>query len=341
MRFSIIMPVYNSESYVNKGIMSIVNQTYNNWELIIIDDGSKDNTYNVCKKMIFDSRIKLFRINNSGPSYARNYGLDKSDGDYILFLDSDDYFEVNALDILKKEIEKNNSEIIFFPNYTDKYKNNNYIIEKNNSIKELIYENNSDLRKDFINLFQYSYIYPVWNKVYSRKIIKKFNARFPESIKFAEDLVFNMKIYPYIEKAQIINKVLYHYVSRESESITTSFNINRFEQINTMYNFCIIILKRWCPESVNFFSNNYILEISVCMNNLFNKDSILKRKERRRFIKQIVNDICVRAVIKETSLIGRRNILIGNLIMYHQISLLYIIAKLSRKYNSFFLFLKG
>ena len=120
------MPVYNAENYVNKGIMSIVNQTYNNWELIIIDDGSNDNTYNVCKKMIFDPRIRLFRINNSGPSYARNYGLDKSDGDYILFLDSDDYFEINALNILKGEIEKNNSELIFFANYTDNYKNNNY-----------------------------------------------------------------------------------------------------------------------------------------------------------------------------------------------------------------------
>ncbi|WP_288146922.1 glycosyltransferase family 2 protein [Thomasclavelia cocleata] len=330
MKFSIIMPVYNAENYVNKGIMSIVNQTYNNWELIIIDDGSNDNTYNVCKKMIFDPRIRLFRINNSGPSYARNYGLDKSDGDYILFLDSDDYFEINALNILKGEIEKNNSELIFFANYTDKYKNNNYIIEKNNSIKEVVYKNNNDLKNDFINLFQYSYIYPVWNKVYSRKIIDKYNVRFPELIKFAEDLVFNMKIYPHIEKAQIIKKALYHYVSRENESITTSFNINRFEQLNTMYNYCITVIKKWCPKAINLFSNNYILEVSVCMNSLFNKDSTLKNKERRTFIKHIVNDKRVRAVIKETSLIGKRNILIGKLIMFHQIDLLYIIVKLSR-----------
>ncbi len=324
------MPVYNAENYVNKGIMSIVNQTYNNWELIIIDDGSNDNTYNVCKKMIFDSRIKLFRINNSGPSYARNYGLDKSDGDYILFLDSDDYFEVNALHILKKKIEKSNSELLFFSNCTDKYKNNNYIIEKSNSVKEAVYKNNSDLKNDFINLFQNSYIYPVWNKVYSKKIIEKYNVRFPESIKFAEDLVFNMKIYPHIKKAQIIKEVLYHYVSRESESITTSFNISRFEQLNIMYNYCITIIKKWCPEVINFFSNNYILEVSVCINSLFNKDSTLKNKERRRFIKNIVNDKRVRAVIKETSLIGKRNILIGWLIMFHQVSLLYLIAKLSR-----------
>lgn len=330
MKFSIIMPVYNSENYVNKGINSIVNQSYNNWELIIIDDGSTDNTYNVCKEMTFDLRIKLFRIDNSGPSYARNYGLDKSNGDYILFLDSDDYFEINALDILKGEIEKNNSELIFFANYTDKYKNNNYIIEKNNSLKEIVYKNNNDLKNDFINLFQYTYIYPVWNKVYSRKIINKYNVRFPESIKFAEDLVFNMKIYPHIEKAQIIKEALYHYVSRENESITTSFNINRFEQLNIMYNYCITGIKKWCPETINLFSNNYILEVSVCMNSLFNKDSTLKNKERRTFIKHIVNDKRVRAVIKETSLIGKRNMLIGKLIMFYQIDLLYIIAKLSR-----------
>ena len=108
MKVSIIMPVFNSENYVSKSIDSIMNQTYDNWELIIVNDGSSDDTEAICREYSeCDNRIKLINIKNSGPSVARNIGLQNSKGNYILFLDGDDYFENNVtVDIFTVQIHQ-------------------------------------------------------------------------------------------------------------------------------------------------------------------------------------------------------------------------------------------
>ena len=96
MKFSIIVPTYNREEYIIKCIDSILDQTYDNFEAIIIDDGSTDNTDNLVKKY-HDKRIKYFKNTNHGIGYSRNFGLNKAKGDYIFFLDSDDYLDENML----------------------------------------------------------------------------------------------------------------------------------------------------------------------------------------------------------------------------------------------------
>ena len=104
IKFSIIIPAYNVEKYIAKTIVSILSQKYNNFELIVVDDGSYDNTVNIIKKFD-DSRIKLFCQKNSGVSSARNKGISESSGDYIVFVDSDDYIEDWTLLEISKKIK--------------------------------------------------------------------------------------------------------------------------------------------------------------------------------------------------------------------------------------------
>ena len=118
IKFSIIVPIYNIELYVDKCINSILNQTYSNFEIIAVNDGSTDNSIKVLES-INDSRLSIFTKINGGLSSARNYGLKKATGDYIWFLDGDDYIENNSLEILEKIISKEQSEVVCFPFYKD------------------------------------------------------------------------------------------------------------------------------------------------------------------------------------------------------------------------------
>lgn len=108
MKFSIVSPVYNAEKYINKCIQSILDQTYTNWELILIDDGSMDNSWGIIEKyMAQDGRIKGYQQDNAGPGVARNIGIKKTTGDYLVLVDSDDYIDKDYLMLLAPKAEKN------------------------------------------------------------------------------------------------------------------------------------------------------------------------------------------------------------------------------------------
>lgn len=183
MKFSIIVPTYNREEYIIKCIDSILDQTYDNFEAIIIDDGSTDNTDNLVKKY-HDKRIKYFKNTNHGIGYSRNFGLNKAKGDYIFFLDSDDYLEENMLENTLKEIK--NHDILIF-NYKEIFEIDNHILL--NSFDEF---DNYTLSKhpELINKINLG----PCNKVFSSKLFKNKENRFPENIKY-EDFPLIIKLF--------------------------------------------------------------------------------------------------------------------------------------------------
>lgn len=266
------MPVYNCEKYLEKSISSIINQTYAKWELVLVDDGSSDNSPKICDEYSEkDNRIFVKHIENSGPANARNIGIKLSKNDYVIFIDSDDLLESNALDILKKELVIE-YDIILYPNFNDSF-SNGLLNTTNNILYKKKYINNSDFKNDFINLINNNYIFPVWNKCYKRSFIIDNNASFPLGVSAAEDFVFNMYLYPKMSLGLIINNPLYHYVSRETGSICTTFNPRRIDSVKEVYVRCSPIIKKWIPEYINQFNNFFITDVSVCINNLFNQDS--------------------------------------------------------------------
>ena len=128
--FSIIMPVYNAEKYVEQSIKSVLNQTFTNYELIIIDDCSKDGSYSICKE--FKSNCVLVNLKeNKGISYVRNFGLKKAKGKYITFLDSDDYIEKDTLEKLNEEVKLHNSDFLIYGFIEDIYDNRERLVKNN------------------------------------------------------------------------------------------------------------------------------------------------------------------------------------------------------------------
>ena len=237
---SIIVPIYKVENYLKKCINSIINQTYKNIEILLIDDGSPDNCGIICDEYAKkDKRVKVIHKKNGGLSDARNYGIEASTGDYIIFVDSDDYISKNMCEILIKNALKYDADIISC-NYKEIYSDNNREkINKQSIKKELeVYNNLEVIYKYF---FDYTVdINVVWNKLYKRELFfKRESIRFPKG-KLHEDDYTICKLYYYANKIVIINDVLYYYI-RRCDSITGNFSdINILDKIDAIiehYNF--------------------------------------------------------------------------------------------------------
>ena len=215
---SIIVPIYNVEKYLRRCIDSILNQTFKDFELILVNDGSTDNCEDICKGYeAKDKRIKYFYQNNSGVSVARNKGIENSCGKYIQFIDSDDYIDKNFLEVIVDRFNKDNSDIVFIGFYNE-YNNGEIYKEKyydtsitSNSIQEYC------LKLYKSDLFGYTCC-----KTFKSSIVKKFNIRFNVKMNYCEDELFTCDYCNHIKRMSIENRTLYHYIDYQGNRNTLS-----------------------------------------------------------------------------------------------------------------------
>lgn len=199
-KFSIIIPVYNVEKYLSKCLDSVIGQTYKNIEIICINDGSTDNSLEILKTYAQkDKRIKIINQTNQGVSIARNNGIDNATGDYILFVDSDDWIELNTCEILNAEL--------------------------GNKFQDLIIFNHSVVTKKTIRPTKYlgGNKFALWAACYKTDIIKNNNIKFPENIKISEDHFFKYNFLYYARKIKYIDKYLYFYNLTNENSATKDY----------------------------------------------------------------------------------------------------------------------
>lgn len=225
---SIIIPVYNGEKYINRLIDSITNQDYENYEIIIVNDGSTDKTKDILDN-INNDKIKVYHQKNGGASSARNYGIKKSSGKYILFADSDDFYNENLFKKIVPYLEIGEYDLYYF-NFNNYYNNNQYYTEYKYEEYEKIIGNNEPfymyLNGEYtINLKRFP-----CNKIYKREIIIKNNVSFPSNQKLAEDMLFNIDYMCNCKNMKYISDALYNYCYNE-DSITTKYFENMLSDI--------------------------------------------------------------------------------------------------------------
>jgi len=206
---SIIMPAFNVEKYVGEAVDSILNQTYEYWELIAVDDGSTDATGEILDRFAKkDSRIRTVHTENGGVSRARNAGLDLAQGEWIFFMDSDDLLPQDALEKLTVNAEDYDvviGDYIFYPDRTEKSK-----------LADKCYGSREEIRADFGELFTGSYLSTVWGKLFKRDSLME---RFNEEYRASEDVLFLSQVLPATRKIRTIGDVVYLYRKNEG-SIT-------------------------------------------------------------------------------------------------------------------------
>ena len=198
-KISVILPVYNVEQYIAKSIHSVLNQSYIDFELIVVIDGSKDNSEVIAREFEkTDLRVKVYTKPNGGLSDARNYGLNVATGEFIYFLDSDDWIEPNLLEDNIKILEDKNLDFIVFGFYQDNVDSNEQLIENIPHIPE----NNEWINSEPIYFTPYmlNILGYAWNKIYRKGYLDKHQIKFTIGVSLVEDILFNAKVYQYADR---------------------------------------------------------------------------------------------------------------------------------------------
>ena len=250
---SVIIPIYNAEKFLNKCIISVINQTYQDIEIILINDGSTDKSGDICNHYLrHDKRIKYFYKNNGGVSSARNFGISQAQGTYIIFIDSDDWIENNYVKNLVNQIDKQDSYFIISGYTIDVLDKNNKVVKtvKYKPVADLI-EKKEDYIRTLAELINKRYILSPWGKIYRLDIIKDNQISFDISKSIGEDLVFNLDYLNKVKKIKLCKDCKYHYILSNAESLTKKFGEERIE--NTYHLFL---------KGIDFLKTNNLEEVS-------------------------------------------------------------------------------
>ena len=217
-RVSVVVPVYNAENYIEKCVHSIIKQTYPIHEVILVDDGSKDNSLSLCLSLKkTDSRVVVIHQENTGVSAARNTGIDAASGDLVYFVDSDDYVEENGLQQLMEHYEKQKSDFVF-SGWTTRYDNG-----KSEKTVKTMPQNGEYTIREFVEKLQEHerYLNGPFSKLYSLNIIKNNEVRFPVGVKIGEDKIFVSNYLLYCSTVSSVQSSAYQYRVAEAGTLSS------------------------------------------------------------------------------------------------------------------------
>ena len=273
-KISIIVPVYNVEKYIDKCLKTLTEQTLKDIEIIIVNDGSLDKSEEIIEKYVIENptKIKYYEKENGGLSSARNYGLEYATGEYIAFLDSDDFVETNMYEEMYNLAKHEDADMVEC-DYIWEWKYGKKIFDKRREYKT----KEEMMKKPRV---------VAWNKIYKREIINKYKIRFPEGLIY-EDMEFFYKLLPHLNKISYINKYFVHYTQRE-DSITnkqTQKVEDIFKILDNIFDYYIDQkLYNKYEKELKYMSRRIILGSSL--KRIFRiKDSHLRRK---MFLKTII-----------------------------------------------------
>ena len=290
MLVSIIVPVYRVEQFIDKCVKSLLSQTYKSLQVILVDDESPDECPRKCDFWAEkDSRVEVVHIHNQGVSMARNIALECAHGDYIAFVDADDFIDPDMIEHMVDSAKNNDSQIVFCGNTRELYTSGG-IYHSMGHGEELTFavQTNDEFKKLFVSLSNKSYTRPVWNKLYSHAFLNEFAQAFSTEVTAGSDAIFNYGLYPHAERVSCIAASPYHYVTREG-SIAGKYNPRLFQSRKYGYRFIRPILEEWCPESLEGFDNLFLAELDLVPIYLY-ADSHYSSKERREILRELVQD---------------------------------------------------
>lgn len=280
-KVSIIVPVYNVEKYLEKCLKSLISQSYKNIEIILIDDGSKDNSGRICDEYKRkDSRIKVIHKENAGVSEARNSGIQKATGKYLCFVDADDFVMDNYVEYMHQLIVKDSSDIAIctkmFSNFNEK-QTSEEVIE------------NLDGENAIIRILNYRMPIGVYSRIFKKDLIEDNRIRFLKDIYMGEGFNFNVACFQKAKKVIVSNYKVYYYRRNNATSATTKFSIKKCE--NSLYAMKVMrdnliirterVINSWEYALWRTYSDAFDY---MCLGNE-KKDNLEKFKEYKYFIK--------------------------------------------------------
>ena len=231
---SIIVPVYNVETKLKRCLDSIQSQTYSDFEVILVDDGSKDGSGKICDEYaLIDKRFKAFHLQNGGASAARNFGIENAAGKYIAFVDSDDYVEKQYLEVLKKGVSKTVPLSICGVYYCAEGVQEKSAQKEYEDFTLEIKPENEQVFAELISNRRFNYVY---GKLYEREIIQKNELSFWEDVSLGEDTIFVLEYLKNIQHIRVIGKAYYNYIKYQSGTLTGRVYPDQYEKYTFINN---------------------------------------------------------------------------------------------------------
>lgn len=332
-KISFIIPVYNAENFIERCLTNLLKYEGEDVEFIIINDGSTDSSDKIIEKYAKkDDRIIYINKENTGVSNSRNIGIKKASGEYIIFIDIDDYLEENSINKLIDLLNTNYADLYIMPYYLKKSENEekiDYSIFYNK-----IYDTKENISKLILNFISYvdeegnriqNLMGSIWSKVFRLDIIKKYNIFMNENIEITEDTNFLIEYMAHCKNIKVIDYYFYHYTIENSKSLTTKYKEGLYEELEISLNNIVKILNK---QNINFknailyrrFFNIHFSIINECKNNIGFKE---KRNNILKILKRIQNNkLEVKGLSKKEKTIKffiERKCLIPLLILYYNL----------------------
>lgn len=335
VKISVVVPVYNVERYLSRCVKSIVSQTYSNLEIILVDDGSTDNSGKLCDDFK-DTRIKVIHKKNEGLGKARNTGIKYSTGKYIMFVDSDDYIDKTMVANLYNSLRENNADTCIggfkkvFSNKIEEYKNN--YSDQTFCGKEILTEvlvkmfGKNSKNDDHIEM-------SAWKVLFNSQIIKKYDILFPSEKEFiSEDIIFDTEYFPKAHVVTMSDDIGYNYCDNEG-SLTTKYNPNRFTLQKKLF---LELLKRSRMLQIYDLShqriaNTFIANTRYCIKqdqNFLSKD-VAKEKIALICKDNILKDTLQSYKVDE----GIKSDMVNLLMKKQNVNSLYLVMKIKNRFN--------
>lgn len=288
--FSIIVPIYNVQNFINKGLQNLLKISYSDYEILLIDDGSTDNSGLLCDEWSKkSSHISVFHKPNGGAGSARNLGIKKARGTYLCFFDIDDEVDKDILSICKNHLDNEKTEMLIFS--YDSF-DQEYNIKTTSIYKPHVFHTNKEIKDNYVNLLlglKYNNGF-VWNKVYKREFLIKNNLFFGNQ-RIQQDEIFNIKIYPHLTHLTTIPDILYHYNIYYKGNTRSHYIPERIDIYHEVRNNFINLYNNWKLNDLRmlcYLHERYANGIIYAINyDILNKKSIMTKHERNDKIKQI------------------------------------------------------
>jgi len=336
-QISIIVPIYNGAKYINKCIEMIIKQTHENFELLIVDDGSTDNTCEMINEYAKnDKRIKLISKENGGTWAARNKGIDYSSGKYIIFFDCDDWYDNNLLEKMYACIEENKVDLVISGQ-------TNVFVDKNGETRKRVkvvperhlYKTKNDILDNYILLRKEEVGDILWNKIYKADIIKKYNLKF-EHYKRGEDTIFNANYYEHIDKCMVIGESFYNYRIENTNPVWLKYSENYLNVVLKENITIVDKLEQWGKynkNAIEYQSTHFIYRIIEYFFWVSYSENRLDFKNRCEKVSNIINDKDVKENLGNSNVIGKFPKLIIKFMKSKNVVLILLLIKAKSLHN--------
>ena len=292
-KVSVIIPAYNVDRFIGRAIESIQNQTLRDFELLVVDDGSTDRTGQVADRMAErDIRIDVIHTPNQGAPAARNTALDRARGEYVHFVDGDDWVEPTMLADLVAMADEGSLDLVIAGFYIETYfgDDGQHTSELKNQPTQR-FATRDEFRASAWRLFDQNLLYTPWNKLIRRSYIEERNIRFKPT--FWDDFPFVLDVIRDIERVAVTERAYYHFIRFRAESETSRWRPNMYEKREEEHGWMLDLYEHWGlagdPVSVEMIQRRYIERLVGCIENLCEPSCTLPESEKLREVERMIS----------------------------------------------------